>query len=108
MFKRKVTLVPKTELTIGEFDPTVDGAYRNVETLPLNVKQGKDLYISLDSDIPVDMALSNSEGRCIGFKDQMRNETFGPLKMTNKETLALLLGVFRGDLAKATIEVWME
>ena len=95
-------------MTIGEFDPTVDGAYCNVKTFPLEVKAGKDLYVSLDSDFPVDMAISNNKGMCIGSKYEFKSGTFGPTPLKNKETLALVLGVFRGDLAKVTLEVWME
>lgn len=106
MFKK--TLVPKTEMTVGEFDITVDGAYRNVKTLPLEVRAGKKLFISITSDVPLDMALSDSDGKCIWFKDQVKGETIGPISLSRKETLALLMGVFRGDLAKVTVEVWMD
>lgn len=108
MFRRKTALIEKTEMTIGEFDPTVDGAYRNVKTFPLEVKAGKDLYISIESSIPVDIALSNGDGMCIGFKDQFKSGVFGPTALKKKEVVSLMMGVFRGDLAKLTIEAWME
>ena len=95
-------------MTIGEFDPTVDGAYRNVITMPLEVRAGKDLYIHLESDFPVDVVLSDSTGLCIGYRYEFSSGTFGPTPLKNKETIALVLGVFRGDLAKITLEVWME
>jgi len=95
-------------LTIGEFDPEADGAYRNVKTFPLEVKAGKNLFISIDSNFPVDIAISDGKGMCIGSKYEFNSGTFGPTLLKNKETLALVLGVFRGDLAKVTLEVWME
>ena len=95
-------------MTIGEFDLEADGAYRNVKTFPLEVKAGKNLYVSLDSNFPVDLAISDGKGMCIGSKYEFTKGTFGPTLLKNKETLALVLGVFRGDLAKITLEVWME
>lgn len=108
MLGRKTVLVPKTEMTLGEFDPSVDGAYRNVKTVPLDVRPKRSLYVKMESNIPVDLALSNTEGRCIGFKDQMTDGVFGPTPLMNRETIALMMGVFRGDLANITLEVWME
>jgi len=96
------------EMTVGEFDIEADGAYRNVKSFPLAVRSGKDLFVSVDSDKPVDIALSNEAGKCIGFKENVQKDTFGPTHLKNKETIALVVGVFRGDLAKLKIEVWME
>lgn len=108
MFRRKTVLIPRTEMTVGEFDPEADGAYRNVKTMPLEVRPGRDLYIQLRADAPVDLALSDGDGRCVGFRDGMTEGTFGPLPLSRKETMALMMGVFRGDLARMTIEAWME
>ena len=106
MFGKKILLTE--ELTVGEFDPTVDGAYRNVKTFPLNVRSGKKLTVHIESDKPVDMAISNGEGKCVLFKNGALSDTIGPMPLKKKETLALVLGVFRGDLAKLKIEVWMD
>ena len=106
MFGKKMLL--SQEMTVGEFDIEADGAYRNVKSFPLTVKSGKDLFVSVDSDKPVDIAVSNEAGKCIGFKEGIQKDTFGPTHLKEKETLALVVGVFRGDLAKLKIEVWME
>jgi len=74
----------------------------------LEVKAGRNLFIEIDSNSPVDIAISNEKGMCIGSKYEFTSGTFGPTPLKNKETLALVLGVFRGDLAKITMEVWME
>ncbi len=108
MFGKKAVLVPKTEMTLGEFDPTVDGAYRNVKSMPLDARPKRDLFLTVTSTMPVDLAISDSDGRCIWFKDQAKEGTFGPIPLTKKETLALMMGVFRGDLAEMTVEVWIE
>jgi hypothetical protein len=96
------------KLTIGEFDPEADGAYRNVKTFPIDVKKGKRLYVSISSDRPIDMALSNADGICIKFKDSILNDTIGPVETSEKGTLTLFLGVFRGDKAEPEVKVWAE
>lgn len=105
MFRK--TLID-SEMTVGEFDITVDGAYRNVKTMPLDVKGKKALFLSIVSDTPVDLAISNEDGKCIWFKDHVTEGMFGPIPLARKETLALLMGVFRGDLAKMSVKAWME
>ena len=94
-------------MTVGEFDPSVDGAYRNVKTIPIDVKQGRDLFISLESDSPLDVAVSDANGRCVAFREKFTSGTVSA-KIEEKGTAALMLGVFRGDVAKVTVEAWME
>ncbi|MCL1984782.1 MAG: hypothetical protein FWG58_05245 [Methanomassiliicoccaceae archaeon] len=108
MLGAKEIILLETSISLGEFDPTVDGAYRNVKTFPLPVKQGKKLFLTVISDRPVDIALSNGDGICIKFKDGILDDTIGPLEMTKKETMALLVGIYRGDKAELKIKVWME
>ena len=102
----KKNMVFDTSISIGEFDPSVDGAYRNVKTFPLNVKKGE-LFISVNSDKPVDIAVSNSDGICIKFKESILCDTIGPIETVKKETMALIVGTFRGDKAELRIEAWM-
>ena len=97
----------ETAVSVGEFDPSVDGAYRNVKLFPMEVKRGK-LFISVNSDRPVDMALSNSDGICIKFKNSILCDTIGPIEVSKKEMMTLLVGVFRGDMAELSIRAWME
>lgn len=106
--KKRTVLIPETDMTVGEFDINVDGAYLNVKTLPLDVKPKRNLYVQIRSTMPMDLALSNSDGRCIGFREQMKEGVFGPTALVKKETIALMMGVMRGDLAHITIEAWME
>jgi len=93
-------------ITIGEFDPSADGAYRNVKVFPLSVRSGK-LYVSVESDKPVDIALSDEDGTCIKFKNSILCDTLGPIDIAKKGTVALLAGVFRGDKAELRIRAWM-
>ena len=106
MFRRKNVLVPRTEMTIGEFDTSVPGAYRNVKTMPLDIKN-RDLFISLESDVPVDVAVSDWNGKCVAFREKFTSGTISA-RFDDKGTAGLVLGVFRGDLAKVVIEAWTE
>jgi hypothetical protein len=107
MFRRRTVLIPKTEMTVGEFDPSADGAYRNVKTLPLEVRPKRDLFVSVESNVPIDAAVSDSSGKCITFREKFTSGTISA-RPEEKGTAALMIGVFRGDLAKVTIEAWME
>jgi hypothetical protein len=102
--KKKILF--EEQITIGEFDPSVDGAYRNVKTFPIHAKQGE-MFISVDSDKPVDIAMSNGDGICIKFKESILNDVVGPIVITKKDTMALAVGVFRGDKAEPKIKIWM-
>jgi len=102
----KKTMLFEERITIGEFDPSADGAYRNVKTFPIQVKQGE-MFISVDSDKPIDIAVSNGDGICIKFKESILNDVIGPIKLTKKETMALAVGIFRGDKAEPMIRIWM-
>jgi len=108
LFGKKEMMLMDESLTLGEFDPTVDGAYRNVKTFPLDVRPGKRLFVSVISDNRVDVALSNGDGNCIKFKDSVTKETIGPVEISKKETMALVLGIFRGDKADLKVKAWME
>jgi len=102
----KKTVLFDEKIIIGEFDPSADGAYRNVKTFPLQVKKGG-MFISVDSDKPIDIAVSNGDGICIKFKESILNDVIGPVNITKKETMALAVGIFRGDKAEPRIKIWM-
>ena len=91
--------------TLGEFDPSVDGAYRNVKTFLINVRPGT-LFVSVASDRPVDIAISNSDGICIKFKDSILCDTL-TAETPKKEAVTLFAGVYRGDKAELRIKAWM-
>jgi len=108
LFKRKVVLFSEKSLTVGEFDIDSDGAYRNVKTFPVDVKGGKDLYVSIKSDRPVDVDVVGIDGRSIKFKEAFLNGVIGPLETVGKGTMEVILGVYRGDLSNLEMEIWME
>ena len=108
LLDKKETILLDRSLSLGEFDPYAEGAYRNVKSFPLDVKPGKELFVAVSSDNPVDVALSNSDGICIKFKDSILNDTIGPIGTVKKEKIALVLGIFRGDTAELRIKAWMQ
>jgi hypothetical protein len=93
-------------VSLGEFDPSVDGAYRNVKTFPLAVSPGE-LFVSVTSDRPVDIAITSADGICLKFKDSILCDTLGPIEVSKKGTMALIAGVFRGDRAELRVRAWM-
>jgi len=104
----KKEILLDTTLSLGEFDPHVPGAYRNVISYPLNAKQGKDLFVTVNANNPVDIALSDSDGICIKFKDSILSDTIGPIAVSKKGTVALVLGIYRGDTAELSVKAWTE
>jgi hypothetical protein len=106
LFGKKETVLLDTSLSIGEFDMSADGFYRNIKTFPLNVRKGK-LSVSVESSHPVDVALSDSSGKCIKFKDSVTNEMISA-ETSKKETVALILGVFPGTTADLKVRARME
>ena len=106
--KKRVTLVEKQSVTIGEFDITVDGAYRNIMTFRLDVKKGRDVYASVKSDNGVDVSLVDVHGYNSKYQAEVKDSVLGPVHVDETGTMALVLGVFRGDLAHVELECWME
>ena len=108
LFNRKAVLIEHQELTVGEFNIDIDGAYDNVKTFRLDVKKGKKLFISVRSDNGVDVSVVDTKGMNESFSEAVKDKLIGPIGITEKGTMALILGVYRGDLAHVELEAWME
>ncbi len=108
LFDKRTTLVEHQSVTVGEFDINVDGAYRNVITFPMQVKKGKDVFVSVKSDNGVDVSVVNTKGYNAKFSEAVKDSVIGPIHSDEKGTMALILGVYRGDLAHVELEAWME
>jgi len=108
LFRKKVILFPKESLSVGEFDIDADGAYRNVKTFPINVKRGRNLFVSIKSDKPVDLDIVGLDGRSLKFKEAFLDGIVGPVGIIQKGTMEIILGVYRGDLSNLEMEIWME
>ena len=108
LFNKKTVLVERQELTIGEFNIEINGAYDNVKTFRLDVKKGRKLFVSVRSDNGVDVSIVDTKGMNASFSEAVKEKTIGPVEIIEKGTMALILGVYRGDLAHVEIEAWME
>lgn len=107
LFRRKVTLIEKQDVTIGEFDISVDGAYRNIRTFPMEGKKGKKLTVVVTSDNGVDVSIVDAMGMNEKFRPSVKDETI-VVPILDNGTMSLILGVYRGDLAHVNVEAWME
>ena len=108
LFNRKAVLIEHQELTVGEFNIDIDGAYDNVKTFRLDVKKGRKLFVSVKSDNGVDVSVVDTKGMNESFSEAVKDKLIGPIGITEKGTMALILGVYRGDLAHVELEAWME
>ena len=105
---RKTVLLERQTLTVGEFDISVDGAYRNVKTFPLEVRKGKSVSVYVVSDNGVDVSIVGLNGRNMKFMECVKDGTVGPVVSDGKGTMALILGVPYGSLSNVEVEAWME
>ena len=108
LFDRKDILVEHQNLTVGEFNINIDGAYDNVRTFPLEVRKGKNVFVSVKSDNGVDVCVVGTDGMNQKFSAAAKDVTLGPIPVKEKGTMSLVLAVFRGDLAHVEVEAWME
>ncbi|MCL2317856.1 MAG: hypothetical protein FWC44_02205 [Methanomassiliicoccaceae archaeon] len=108
LFGKGEQVFKKEGLILGEFDPTVDGFYKNVQSFPFKVKKRKVLEITIDSDIPVDVAIANEKGMSIIHKQGIKSSVIGPIPTDDNKEMGIILGVYPGDKATVNAEIWME
>ena len=108
IFGKKAILIEHQTLTVGEFNININGAYDNVKTFPLEVKKGRKLFVSVKSDNGVDVSVVDTKGMNESFSEAVKDKLIGPIDIVEKGTMALVLGVYRGDLAHVELEAWME
>ncbi len=105
--KREQVYGPET-MPIGEFDPTVDGFYRNVITIPLEVRPKRMLRVRVTSDNPVDVAIARGDNSSAGIKTGITDVTMGPYETGKFKSMGILIGIFKGDKATITVEAWTD
>lgn len=108
MFDKRVQVFGPEVVSVGDFDPTVDGCYRNVVTISLDVKPRRMLHVKVSSDIPVDVVVANSDRSAAGHREQVTEAVLGPYPTGKSDDMGILLGVFKGDKAKVNLEVWTD
>ena len=108
IFEKRTQVYGPETFIVGEFDPTADGLYRNVYPVELMVKPNHVLYVSVKSDIPVDIVIAREDGSAVQHKDKQKEIVLGPYPTEKHKSMGVILGVFRGDKANVTLEAWME
>ena len=105
--KREQVYGPET-MRIGEFDITVDGCYRNVITIPLEVKPKRMLHVKVSSDHPIDVAVAREDQSAAGHMEGVTEATLGPYDTGKFHSMGIFLGIFKGDKATVTVEAWID
>jgi len=108
LFEKRTAVFGPEDVRIGEFDPTADGLYRNVVTIPLDVKPKHVIYVKAKSDNPFDIVIAKENGSAVVHKEGNRDIQLGPFPTEKADSMGIILGVFRGDKATVNLEVWME
>lgn len=96
-----------SEKSVGDFDPTVPGCYKNVETFSFDVKPRKSLTIKISSDQPIDVAVANSDGSSVFHKSGVVSDELGPIPTGDNHDMGIFLGVYPGDKAVISLTVSM-
>jgi len=107
VFKDGEQVFKKEGLKLGEFDPSAEGFYRNVQSFPFKVKKKKVIRVNVTSDVPVDVAVANENGSSIGHKQNIKEATIGPFPTEDNKEMGVILGIYPGDRATVSVEVWM-
>lgn len=108
LFDKKEVVFGPEVVSVGDLDYTVEGCYRNVVTIPLEVKPKRMLRVRISSDAPVDVVIANENRSSAGHKEAVREAEFGPYDTGKSKSMGIILGVFRGDKAKVTVEAWVD
>lgn len=108
LFDKREQLYGPEVVSVGDLDLSVDGCYRNVITIPLDVKPKRMVYVKVSSDFPVDVVIANEKGAAVGHKDGVRDILLGPYSTGKLKSMGILLGLYPGDRAKVNLEAWME
>lgn len=108
LFEKMEQVYGPEVVSVGDLDLTVDGGYRNVVTIPLDVKPKRMLTVKVSSDFPVDVVVANEKGAAVGHKEGVRDATLGPYSTGKLKSMGIFLGLYPGDKAKVNVEAWME
>ncbi len=108
LFRKRERVYGPETVSVGDLDLTVNGGYRNIVTIPLDVKPRRVLRVKVSSDFPVDVVVANEKGTAVGYKEGVRNAVLGPYPIGKLKSMGIFLGLYPGDRAKVALEAWME
>jgi hypothetical protein len=95
-------------LTLGEFDPSVSGFYKNVKSFSFNVKKRKAITVEIITEVPIDIAVANENGGSVLHKQGIKEEKIGPIPTEDNKLMGIILGIYPGDRTTVNVVVWME
>jgi len=108
VFGGKEQVFKAERFVLGEFDPSVDGFYKNVQAFSFKVKKKRAITIEISADAPVDVAVANEKGSSVAYKQSVKEGTIGPVQTDDNKEMGLIVGIYKGDKAVVSVDVWME
>ncbi len=108
MFEGREQVFGPEVVSVGDFDVTVDGCYRNVVTIALDVRPGRMLRVKIESDNPVDVVVAREDRSSAGHREKVTEAVLGPFETGRSRSMGILLGVYRGDKAAVTVDAWTD
>lgn len=108
LFAKKETVYGPEQVSVGDFDITVDGCYRNVVSIPIDLKPHRRLYVKVDSPHPVDVVVARENGSSAEHREGVTHVLMGPYDTGKARSMGVFLGVDKGDKALVTLEAWTE
>lgn len=105
---RKLQVYGPINVSVGDFDPTADCCYRNIVTIPIDVKPRMMLYVKVNSDNFIDVVVAKDDYSSVCHRYNITADTIGPLETGNSRSMGIILGIFRGDKANVLVDVWMS
>jgi hypothetical protein len=94
-------------LLVGQFDPKVDGFYKNVMPFRFDVKKNRTIHVSIRSDAPVDAAIVDGKGATASHVDRLTSSETD-VHTGNSREMSLVLGVYPGEKATVDAEIRMD
>ncbi len=108
LFAKREQVYGPEMISVGDFDITVDGCYRNVVPVPLDVRPHRMLRVRVDSDAPVDVVIAREDGSAAVHRDGVTHAEFGPFDTGKAKSMGVFLGVNKGDKATVTLDAWID
>lgn len=108
IFAKREQVYGPEQVSVGDFDVTVDGCYRNVVPISLDLKPHRKLYVKIDSAHPVDVVVAREDHSSAAHKEGVTHVLLGPFDTGRAMSMGVFLGVDKGDKALVTLEAWTD
>ncbi len=108
LFAKKEQVFGPEQISVGDFDVTVDGCYRNVVPVPFDLKPHRMLYVRIDSAHPVNVVVAREDRSSVLHKEGVTHAVLGPFDTGRSRSMGIILGVDKGDRAVVAVEAWTD